>query len=185
VPQNPSNPPNRVALRKLLLAQRYGLGSADRESRQQALIDSLSAYIKQHHPLATVALYAPHAAEANVLGLAELIDNPLCLPVVVQTGQPLQFARWKCGDPLVKDRYGIGVPLTKIGVQPNVLVIPCLGYTRQQLRLGYGGGYYDRTLADLRGKGHTASALGVAWRQALCAFAAHDYDIAMDAMHLA
>jgi 5-formyltetrahydrofolate cyclo-ligase len=185
VPQNPNKAFDRSALRKLLLAQRFCLNTADRVLREQALVQQLLEDIKQNCARATIALYMPHAAEPNILGLVQMIDNPLCLPVVVEPGLPLKFARWQTGDRMMPDRYGIATPLNKTWVQPDVLIVPCLAYSVEQLRLGYGGGYYDRTLAALRVNGHSVKALGVAWRHSLCAFPANPHDIAMDSMHIA
>jgi 5-formyltetrahydrofolate cyclo-ligase len=184
VPQNPNNAINRSALRKLSLAQRLCLSTADRAPREQALVQRLSEHIQQNCASATIALYTPHAAEPNLLGLAHMIDNCLCLPVVFEAGLPLKFATWQAGDSLVTERYGIATPLNKAWVQPDVLIVPCLAYNDQQFRLGYGGGYYDRTLAAMRENGRSVKALGVAWRHSLCDFQANSHDIAMDSMVL-
>jgi 5-formyltetrahydrofolate cyclo-ligase len=63
-------------------------------------------------------------------------------------------------------------------VQPQALLIPCVGFNRQRMRLGYGGGYYDRTLAA----SPRPLAIGIAYRGSLATFAADPYDIALDAI---
>lgn len=189
VPQNammPSlNVTNRPALRALLLAQRHCMSAAERQSREAALVKQLALYIEQYHATASIALYMPHAGEPDLLALAAFINNPLCLPVVINRGEPLQFAQWRPGDALIKDRYGIQTPAMHAWIRPQLLLIPCVGYTIESFRLGYGGGYYDRTLAVLKTNDPAMQAVGISWSQAGCGFQPNEYDIAMDKMLLA
>lgn len=179
------NVTNRPALRALLLAQRHCMSAAERQSREAALVKQLALYIEQHHTTATIALYMPHASEPDLQALAAFISNPLCLPVVINRGEPLQFAQWRAGDALIKDRYGIQTPAIQAWISPQLLLIPCVGYTNEAFRLGYGGGYYDRTLAALKSCDSAITAVGIAWSQAGCGFQVNKYDIAMDKMLLA
>jgi 5-formyltetrahydrofolate cyclo-ligase len=189
VPQNAAQPhlnmTNRSALRALLLAQRQCVGPAERQAREVILVKELAQYIEHHHKSAPVALYMPHAGEPNVLALAALISNPLCLPVVINKGEVLQFAKWQAGDVLIKDCYGIQTPAKQAWISPQILLIPCVGYTKTGFRLGYGGGYYDRTLAAQKNKGAAITAVGIAWHQAGCGLQPSEHDIAMDLMQLA
>jgi 5-formyltetrahydrofolate cyclo-ligase len=74
-----------------------------------------------------------------------------CLPVVQPRGNPLVFGMWSPGDPLVARTWGIREPAsTAAVVQPDILLVPLLAFDRRGVRLGYGGGYYDRTLQILR-----------------------------------
>ncbi len=85
------------------------------------------------------------------------------LPVVVKRGTPLLFRRWQPSDVLVSGGYGTSVPgEDKPVVTPEVLFVPLLAFDRQGYRLGYGGGFYDRTLQALRGAGPRL-AVGVAF----------------------
>ncbi len=77
--------------------------------------------------------------------------HDIAMPVVVARGRPLQFRRWRPDDPLEDGPLGTKHPCESApAVQPNVLIVPLLGYDRRGYRLGYGGGYYDRTVAALR-----------------------------------
>jgi len=87
----------------------------------------------------------------------------VCLPAVVAPGQPLQFRAWTLDTPMQPGAYGIQEPDGPAVPAPDVVLVPTLGYTRQGDRLGYGGGYYDRTLAALRSAGHAFTTIGVAW----------------------
>lgn len=99
-----------------------------------------------------IALYAPGAEEADcsVLG-RELAQrgHRLCLPVI--ESEALKFNAWVPGDALLKGRFSIGVPGDARGeAHPNILVVPLLAFDASGHRLGFGGGYYDRTLQSLR-----------------------------------
>jgi 5,10-methenyltetrahydrofolate synthetase len=182
--KHPATSTQRVALRRVLIAQRYAMTQAD--------IAAQTAHIHQRileifHTLPSgsiVALYAPHAGEPDVLCLAARYPHiALCLPVVVGKGQALQFAQWSPSEPLINDAYGIVVPAQKGWVTPTVLLIPCVGYCDvggKLYRLGYGGGYYDRSLAALRSCGAAVQAFGVVWRNAQCVFAPNAHDVPMD-----
>jgi 5-formyltetrahydrofolate cyclo-ligase len=86
-----------------------------------------------------------------------------CLPVVVGKGMPLEFRRWFAGEPLIAGRWGILRPGDGAEtVEPDVLLVPMLAFDRGGYRLGYGGGFYDRTLAGLRAK-KSITAIGVAY----------------------
>ena len=85
------------------------------------------------------------------------------LPVVVAKNTPLVFRQWKPGDPLVLGRWDIQVPPVEAPeVLPDVLLVPLLAFDRKGFRLGYGGGFYDRTLEKLRAL-KTVTAIGIAY----------------------
>ncbi|MFI4940954.1 MAG: 5-formyltetrahydrofolate cyclo-ligase, partial [Burkholderiales bacterium] len=107
----------------------------------------------------------------------------LALPVVVNADAPLLFAKWTPGDALAPDARGLPmkVPMPApphVMVHPEALLIPCVGFNRQRIRLGYGGGLYDRTLAAVP----RPLAIGIAYSSALETFSAAPHDIALDAM---
>ncbi len=73
------------------------------------------------------------------------------LPIVVAKNTPLVFRQWAPGEPMVSGIWGIQIPPeTALEVQPDVLLVPLLAFDRSGYRLGYGGGFYDRTLEKLR-----------------------------------
>ena len=86
-----------------------------------------------------------------------------CLPIVIANGQPLQFRRWLPGEPTLKGVWGIPRPSDEAPeLDPDVLIIPMLAFDRKGYRLGYGGGFYDRTLEKLRAT-KKIIAIGVAY----------------------
>jgi 5-formyltetrahydrofolate cyclo-ligase len=87
----------------------------------------------------------------------------LCLPVVLEKARPLRFRAWAPGDPLVAAAFGTQVPAeTAAEAVPDLLLVPLLAFDRTGYRLGYGGGFYDRTLAALRAE-KPVLAVGVAY----------------------
>jgi 5-formyltetrahydrofolate cyclo-ligase len=156
----PPPDPGRGALRARLLAARLEL--ADREVRSRVLRDRLQRWLHTM-PLQRLAFYWPTRGEPDVTAaittwLAEDPGRIAALPVVA--GQVLEFAPWKPRMPMKAGEFGIQVPDTKERIKPQLLVIPCVGIDEQHYRLGYGSGFYDRTLARLSVR---PSTLGIAF----------------------
>ena len=105
-------------------------------------------------PSQSVAGFWPMGHEINIRPLLHALHargNPILLPVTPPRGQPLTFRHWRPGDALQPERFGTSRPIGEPGV-PDVLLVPLLAWDGQGRRLGYGGGYYDRTLAALPGR---------------------------------
>ena len=101
-----------------------------------------------------VAAYWPMGDELDPRPLLERLEGMGCrlaLPVVAARGQPLDFRAWAMGDPLEPGLHGTTHPLASAPpVTPDLVLVPLLAFDRRCFRLGYGGGYYDRTLESLR-----------------------------------
>ena len=109
-----------------------------------------------------LAGYAAMRGEIDPMPLMERWDGPVCLPVVEGRDRPLSFRSWAPGEPLVSGAFGALVPERGEAVEPEVLIVPLLAFTAKGDRLGYGGGFYDRTLEGLRARGEV-HAVGFAW----------------------
>jgi len=114
----------------------------------------------------------------------ELLDEPqprrIGLPVVDKVDRTLTFHAWYPGCPMEEDAYGIPKPKDTEVVVPTLLFVPCVGYGVGGYRLGYGGGFYDRTLAQLQPRPYTVG-LGLA-AGFVPSFEPEPHDVPLDAM---
>lgn len=102
-----------------------------------------------------IAGYLPMRDEIDPLPAMKslALDGPVCVPVVVGKGLPLAFRRWTPDAKLVSGGYGTSIPEEGEMLTPDALIVPMLAYDKAFFRLGYGGGFYDRTIAALRATG--------------------------------
>jgi 5,10-methenyltetrahydrofolate synthetase len=172
------NKPDKNALRRALLADRQAI---DREVRRQwdATIGARVCELLARCPVHTLGVYWPIRSEPDlraIYGVLAAQGMQLALPVVIERDMPLGFAAWTPGEALVKDAMGVSVPTVQTHVEPDALLIPCVGFNSANLRLGYGGGFYDRTLAlDPR-----PYAIGIAYACAAAEFDGDAHDVALD-----
>ncbi len=134
---------------------------------------------------AVVSGYWPAGSELDDRPLLERLaaqGHRIALPVVIERDAPLIFRVWRPGDPVVKGN-GAWVPEASAPtLEPDVLLIPMVGFDRCGTRLGQGAGYYDRTLLKLRGE-RAITAIGVAYAcQELSEIPTGPYDQPLDAV---
>lgn len=114
----------------------------------------------------TVSCFSTFGDELDTAPLIKALIRKGCrlaLPVVVGRAQPLVFRRWTPGDPMGTGHFGIREPLPSASeVHPRVFLVPLLAFDRQGYRVGYGGGFYDRSLQKARAEGRVA-AIGLAF----------------------
>jgi 5-formyltetrahydrofolate cyclo-ligase len=128
-----------------------------------------------------VGFYWPHQGEYDpmpAMTFLKIKGATLALPEVVSKNKPLRFIEWWPKAPMKKDAYGIPVPDNTKEISIDAAVIPMLGFDEQGYRLGYGSGYFDRTLAAMNPR---PLSIGVAFEiLRLPTIYPHRYDIAMD-----
>ena len=150
--------PDKKALRERLVRERLHL--EDRLARADALQDIVRIWLVGR-PDTVIGAYWPIKGEFDPLPAlhrwkedGELMDEPqrrrIGLPVVDKVHKTLTFHAWYPGCPMEDDAFGIPKPKGTPAFEPQLLLVPCVGFGPQGLRLGYGGGFYDRTLAALQ-----------------------------------
>lgn len=110
----------------------------------------------------TLAGYMPMRSEIDPRPAMCAHPGPVCVPVIAALHQPLVFHRWVPDMPMVPGRFGADVPAQADPIVPDVLIVPMLAFDLRGYRLGYGGGFYDRTLSQLRAAGDVL-AIGLAY----------------------
>lgn len=141
----------RKERRAELLARRQALTPAQRRDGGAGLERNLRAVLAAHPP-ATISFYWPFRAELDARPLMrELLGQGwrAALPVVVEKRTALQFRLWTPDAPLIDGVWNIPVPRDGAVVTPDVVLAPVVGFDDDRYRLGYGGGYFDRTLVSL------------------------------------
>ena len=166
-------------MRKALLAARRALPDATRAGWDAAIAQRLLDWCA-HENVKELGVYWPLHGEPDLHGAyAQLAARgvQLSLPVVLEKHVPLAFSAWTPGEPMVKDGMGVAVPARlRLRPAPATLLVPCLGFNEQRYRLGYGGGYYDRTLAATP----RPRTVGIAYACLAASFPNGEYDIALD-----
>lgn len=170
---------NKTEIRATLLTARNNITVDQRTLLDNAIAAKILDWWNGRRPH-TVGVYWPMRGEPDLQATyAQLHDKGvrLALPVVVGDDQPLKFVAWTPGEAMTKDRFGASVPTaSNEELEPQALIIPCLGFNHERFRLGYGGGFYDRTLV------HAPRPYTVGVAYALCetAFDVEPYDIVLD-----
>ena len=143
---------DKLTLRKQLQAER--LAMADRHERSVHLQQVLRVWLVGRNER-SIGAYWPIKGEFDALPALYRWSEAepgrrIGLPVINRDTKQLRFHVWYPGCPMEEDAYGIPKPKDTEAFEPELLLVPCVGYGPKGLRLGYGGGFYDRTLADLR-----------------------------------
>jgi 5,10-methenyltetrahydrofolate synthetase len=143
---------DKAVLRKQLQAERQAM--VDRHQRSVHLQEVLRVWLVARGDK-TIGAYWPIKGEFDALPAlyrwSEADDERrIGLPVINRETKQLRFHVWYPGCPMEEDAYGIPKPKDTEAFEPHLLLVPCVGYGPKGLRLGYGGGFYDRTLAALQ-----------------------------------
>lgn len=169
-PMSHPMPPDRSQLRRQLLAQRRTFAATPAfQAAEQALRQSLPALLAQLEP-ELLGVYWPLAGEFDPGALA----FPRALPFARREPASMQYRRWDGAPPTAVDECGIAASTGAVAV-PDVVLVPCVGFTREGFRLGYGGGFFDRWLAQHPG----VTTIGLAWSGAETQFPVEAHDRAL------
>ncbi|KAF3997314.1 5-formyltetrahydrofolate cyclo-ligase [Glaciimonas immobilis] len=178
----PQDRSDKGLVRSQLLTLRQRIPIEDRKRFDATLGDNITKWatiLLETNVDLVLGVYWPIRDEPDVrAAYAELVARGvrLALPVVVAKDAALQFVLWTPGDVMIKDSFGVGIPAHGEAVSPHALLIPCVGFNPQRIRMGYGGGFYDRTLATTP----RPATVGVAYSCGLAQFEGAVHDIALD-----
>ena len=139
----------RRSERQRLLALRTAVPTGERRLWGTEIETKLRALLVER-PATTLGVYWPFQAEFDPRALIEWViaqGYAVALPVVVDKKGPLEYRAWRPGEPLVDGVWNIPIPKVCDIVVPQAVLAPLVGFDRECYRLGYGGGYFDRTLA--------------------------------------
>lgn len=131
-----------------------------------------------------ISAYMPIRTELDPLPAMTALAtaNLICVPVIQGKGQALRFREWTPDAVMEEGPFGAMVPASGRMLVPDCLIVPLVGFDADCNRLGYGGGFYDRTLAELRSM-HTVETIGFAFAaQKLPALPVEPTDQALDAI---
>jgi len=162
-----------IAARLAIPADARAVMSAQIAERLDAIVGDIAGRI--------VSLYWPFRGEPDLRPwMAEIVERggTPALPVVVEKAHPLVFRAYRPGDRLEKGVWNIPVPAEGPPVVPDIVIAPLVGVDPENYRLGYGGGFFDRTLASLPGK---PLVIGVGYAmQRIATIHPQPHDIPMD-----
>jgi 5-formyltetrahydrofolate cyclo-ligase len=170
----------KATIRSALLATRTSIPSALRDAWDSAISAAVLDWWHRQ-PVTSLGVYWPMRGEPALHGVYATLaglDVQLALPVVVAPDAPLQFVAWTPGDALARDDMGVHVPFGGTKILPAALLIPCVGFNPQRVRLGYGGGFYDRTLAQ----SPRPITIGVGYACGAAEFEGEAHDVPLDRM---
>jgi 5-formyltetrahydrofolate cyclo-ligase len=135
-------------LRKELIEKRDKIPEKERYAKSREIAKNCYAHIPVSKNT-VVAGFMPMGSEVDIRLLLEMYQEAglkICLPIVTNVDEPLSFCEYKRGDELVENKkFKFFEPLKRKTIVPNVIITPLLAFDANGYRLGYGGGFYDRT----------------------------------------
>jgi 5-formyltetrahydrofolate cyclo-ligase len=144
----------KIELRREAMSRRDALPADARKAAAEAI--AMRKFPLAIMPGMIVSGFMPLTSEFDPQPLMRKLTEKsarLALPVLVGRGKPLIMREWSFGEPLSAGVWGIREPEPEAAeVEPDILLVPLLAFDRAGSRIGYGGGYYDRTIAQLRGR---------------------------------
>jgi 5-formyltetrahydrofolate cyclo-ligase len=176
------NSSGKAALRTEALAARARVTAVEASALARRLADIGTAFAREKSAKIVSAYWSINDEASTFPLLDKLAAEGIAtaLPVMQGRGAPLCFRLWKKGEPLIAAKWGIEEPLAGSEVFPDLVFVPLAGFDRAGHRLGYGAGFYDRTLARLRAM-QPVTAIGVAYAvQELSAIPNESYDEKLD-----
>ncbi|MDO8884851.1 5-formyltetrahydrofolate cyclo-ligase [Pseudotabrizicola sp.] len=139
---------DKAAARKTAFAVRKAAFAAGQGQAAELLADVLAG-----NRGAVLSGYMPMRTEIDPLPAMAAHQGAVGVPVIMGPAQALRFREWSPGCAMVAGAFGALIPADGVWLEPEVLIVPLLAFDARGYRLGYGGGFYDRTLEGLRARG--------------------------------
>jgi len=179
---------NADLIRKRLLERRAALDVAQRQRGSLLIRARLFTWLGlamdqakakgMNRPLIVAAFWALEG-EPELEPLLNQWDEAgitIGLPVMVEKNAPLEFHRWTSSTEMVPASFGVLEPPRQDALTPDIILVPTLGYTQFADRLGYGKGFYDRTLHQLRDQDRDPITIGISWDEGAIETEFPDYE---------
>ncbi|MEX3935527.1 5-formyltetrahydrofolate cyclo-ligase [Paraburkholderia phymatum] len=176
---------SKKELRTTLLEARLhaARGPGINDALNRRVLDALKRFAPK-----SVGLYWPLSGEFDIraaiaIWLAIDATRRASLPVITGREKPLEFHVWTPDMRMQLGAHRIHEPTSGEAITPDLLFVPCVGFDADGYRLGYGGGYYDRTLAMFRDTGKVPITVGIAYEACRTETLQHEaHDIPLDAI---
>jgi 5-formyltetrahydrofolate cyclo-ligase len=167
----------KAAARRAAFAARKDAFARGQGQAAEILADFLAAH--RGKPLAG---YMAMRTEIDPMVAMAAHQGPVGVPVILGAAQPVKFREWSPGCALMAGEFGAMIPANGVWVEPEVVIVPMVAFDARGYRLGYGGGFYDRTLEGLRARRPTL-AVGFAFgAQEMAEVPIDQYDQRLDAV---
>ena len=165
----------KATARKACFAARKAAFAAGQGQAAEMLADFLSPH--RNRPMAS---YMAMRTEIDPMAAMIAHQGPVGVPVILGPGQARKFREWSPGCAMIEGDFKAYIPAEGAWIDPEVVIVPLVGFDARGYRLGYGGGFYDRTLAGLRAR-HKVLAVGFAFAaQELAEVPIDQYDQRLD-----
>mgnify|MGYP006195573327 CR=1 FL=1 len=138
---------DKAAARKACFAARKEAFAAGQGQAAEMLADFLSPH--RDRPMAS---YMAMRTEIDPMAAMLAHQGPVGVPVILGPGQALKFREWSPGCAMEEGAFKADIPVEGAWVEPEVVIVPLVAFDARGFRLGYGGGFYDRTLEGLRAR---------------------------------
>ncbi|MDX3926551.1 MAG: 5-formyltetrahydrofolate cyclo-ligase [Shinella sp.] len=170
----------RRAERERLIAARLGIPPEQRKIAAERITFRLDKFLGDVRGK-RIGVYWPFRGEPDLRQWMESVwerGGSALLPIVIEKAAPLIFKPWRQGEELGRGVWNIPIPIDGEAATPDIVIAPVVGYDRSCFRLGYGGGYFDRTLAIMKPK---PLAIGIGYDvQAIDTIHPQSFDVAMN-----
>ena len=141
-----------IAVKKAARAQAFAARKRAFDAGQGQAAEILADFLAPQRGK-VLAGYMPMRTEIDPLPAMAAHQGVVCVPIIMGAGQALRFREWSPGCTMMEGAFGAMIPTEGAWVEPEVLIVPLVGFDARGYRLGYGGGFYDRTLEALRARG--------------------------------